>query len=548
MIILKNYNNSDEFLDFKIYGNFLYKITDFFKVIEKENFKIIYNEKAYNYYTGQSLKSDLENLKDLNKIYEVLKKTIGAYTVLILHESKVKIFQSLYRNIDLFYKIENQNIVISSEIKYLINNPKINLDYCYRYLIGENIFGLDTPFTDVKCIPQGEFLEFESFVLKKREIIGFTEIKNINFVDEISKVIKIFTNNDNNPIYVYFSGGLDSSVILYSSLILNKNVKPVHLLPTEKNSSELDIALKVASEFNRELTVLNHPDCLYSRKSFQPKKVINNINMLNVLDSDFGDVNEINFNILSGNSLPHGLTISGHGGDFIFLQNPPIEIGFDSLKDKGLLKFIKKTGQYSVLKKIRYSEVLYKNFLNFFNKNLRLKVKHTESPKFIESGIIDKHSLLKEISSNTAKYQYIQGILTALYSIKGLNDTKYPILHPMCMQNIIFNIINNPVYEMFNADYDRIVLRSQFFEKSKSNIAWRKTKRSSSGAMFIFFNNNKELVKEYLLNGNVVDFLEIDKDWLYDQININSNISITNDCEFLLKLLNLEVFFKQFIR
>lgn len=154
---------------------------------------------------------------------------------------------------------------------------------------------------------------------------------------------------------------------------------------------------------------------------------------------------------------------------------------------------------------------------------------------------------MDSISNKSAKYNYIHGVLTGLYNVKSTRNDGYKILHPLYFQNIVFNIINNSVCDMFNEEHDRLIIREQFYRQSQSEVAWRKTKRSSSGALFIFLNNNRELIYDYLLNGYVVDTLKINKNWLDEEISQNTMVGITNNCGVLMNILQLEIYYRQFV-
>ncbi|WP_278491910.1 lasso peptide isopeptide bond-forming cyclase [Acinetobacter gyllenbergii] len=533
----------------KVFDNFYFEHDTSFDVCEHDNFCVIFNGEAFSYTSAKSLKSILFEVGSVELLLKEISDLVGKYTILIIYKNTLNVIQSLYKNIDIYYMVENDEFYVTSNLSALLStgNFEIDTSYAYSFILNKRNFGLETPFKNVKIVPQGESCLFKSSNNISRSLVSFREISKVNYIEEISKNINLFNLDKDSPLYVSFSGGLDSSVVLYSALMANFRPKAIHLLPPEEHSSELEIAQSVAKEFDVELLVFKHPYFLSGRETFQPSTLTYNISDIHILSSGLCETSEIYNDLMKSEALPLGLTLTGQGGDFIFMQNPPENIGFDALKEKGLRSFLNKTKQYSLLKKARYFNILHKNIKNFIG---NLFSDTSVYNNFFDNNVTlseSKHLLLDSVSNKSAKYDYIHGVLTGLYSVKPTRNDGYKILHPLYLQNIVFNIINNSVCDMFNEDHDRLIIREQFYRKSQSEVAWRKTKRSSSGALFMFLNNNRELIYDYLLNGYVVDTLKINKKWLDEEISQNTMVGITNNCGIVMNILQLEIYYRQFV-
>jgi len=116
------------------------------------------------------------------------------------------------------------------------------------------------------------------------------------------------------------------------------------------------------------------------------------------------------------------------------------------------------------------------------------------------------------------------------------------------MQNILAGVLGEPVHRTFPADYDRIQIRRAFAQSITSWVAWRGTKRPSSGLVFSFFRNNEGLVKCYLRRGTVASTIEIEDKWIDDTVTENANIVTTGEVGIVLNMLRLEMFVQSYAK
>jgi hypothetical protein len=155
---------------------------------------------------------------------------------------------------------------------------------------------------------------------------------------------------------------------------------------------------------------------------------------------------------------------------------------------------------------------------------------------------------LRAEREKSAKFDHLQSILTGLYQLKPNDGAQFRVIHPLFMQNILAGVMDEPVNRMFTADYDRIQMREAFARSSASPVAWRRTKRSSSGLVFAFFRNNEELLKSFLRGGLIASALNIENNWIDGQITKNASTVTTDEAGILLNILRLEIFARSYAK
>lgn len=82
-------------------------------------------------------------------------------------------------------------------------------------------------------------------------------MKNENMEIQIKKPIWDGKSNKNKSVIVLMSGGLDSSVLLYKSLIEYPRVLAIGFDYGQKNKNELEAAKKICSDFGVEYRIIN---------------------------------------------------------------------------------------------------------------------------------------------------------------------------------------------------------------------------------------------------------------------------------------------------
>ena len=356
---LLNHRGPDGF-DYKTYKNFI--ISNFrLGIIDsncktsfpyEDNYLILsFNGEIYNYL---SIKKELIKKKYkfktntdtevFAKAYiewgnECFKKMRGMFAALILikKNNKLVLVRDTFGIKPLFYYIQNNSIIISSEIKSIkkiIQNQKINYNFIYNYLVNNNYCDNDeTIYENIKSVEPGSILTIN----QKKFSINFDQFKTINvnrkkflnskevfekFETLFKKSIMRCEVSDHHINYgTFLSGGLDSSLISLYSQKYNKK-KPTYFFhhKCEDFNKDYNFAYKISSYAKINLNVST-----LSKNEFP--KLLNYLSR--VCDQPYGGLNSLSsyksFDLAKKNNIK--VIYSGVGSD-------EIQYGYDYYSKK----------------------------------------------------------------------------------------------------------------------------------------------------------------------------------------------------------------------
>ncbi|MHA7685484.1 asparagine synthase-related protein [Cupriavidus sp. PET2-C1] len=483
---------------------------------------------------------------------EDLRVAIGYFTFLLVESTRVTIISSLYRHIDIFYMAKGAEIVVSSDLSALlaiIGTRPINASFVSEFVNEDCFFRGDTLFEGVDHVPLGEALVLQRHVAPRREAWNVPKPRCVDFIEELHYNIRQFVA-DEERVFVQFSGGLDSSLILHIAKGIFPNCVALHLLSLDDAASEIDIARQVAGEFGVDLRIHESPvRFAAARSSFVMAGRINSPFDVYPLSPNPADRNFAYDEQIRAVGIDGGCFLTGQGGDYVFLQNPPPHVGLDGYRDGGLRGFIEAVKAYSQLKKVPFFRLLRLNIEAAF-----LGVRPGSSLTAARIGHCRAaspsrpHALLSKLPVQSPKFAHLQSVLMGLYQLRPNDGKQFRVIHPLFMQNILAGVLGEPVHRTFTADYDRIQIRRAFAQSSASWVAWRRTKRPSSGLVFSFFRNNEELVKCYLRRGIVASTIGIEDKWIDDTVTENANVVTTGEAGIVLNMLRLEMFAQSYAR
>ena len=228
----------------------------------------------------------------------------------------------------LYYSIDKENLFFASEIKAIFamapEKKIIDSELISEYLLTTFIYEPETGFKDVVKVKPGYLIKIELASLDYKEykyIDIYKKTKNHsvqNALDDISRNINSHMAAD-VPIGLFFSGGVDSSVIL------SKTKNKIQNLTVKSNesrykssgvSSDYYYAKKIANIYNANLSEIDLDKHINSVDEF-----LNSINTVGVWNEELNcDFTFISSFLLSSAARENNLVVmqSGMGADEIF--------------------------------------------------------------------------------------------------------------------------------------------------------------------------------------------------------------------------------------
>lgn len=471
----------------------------------------------------------------------------GPYLVIRINGESIEISRSLYRGLDVFYTRIADHLAFSTSLSELLQlkrekNLTLDLHYCRRFILDKPTFSGVTAISEIQSIPLGQSIRSD---LASISTIGVQvpREQSMGPIEILTKKLSMLSRNF-SAVSLNFSGGLDSSALLYC---LNKAVgtfEAVHAVsPLPYADSERLEAEKVAVAYCQELSIVKMSESEVS--AFIPSRLKESIYAspfdVNIFFSPSAGAPQEG--VLPG-SYAHKLTVTGHGGDHVFLQNPSWNVGFDKLRKLDIREFFVDVKRCCSLKKANFYLSLFQNMRLLFDR--RGISRRIYRPKWLSGGEVslgmDDHYLLGGHDPRSGKFDHIRSILLGLSTIEPHGLGSQTLIHPLLLPDVLGTVLYRPVGELFNAEHDRLYFRQDFYDSAGHDVAWRKSKRSSSASLFKYFNDHQESLFEWLADGLVAQHLRLDVAELRSSLTMNGQVYLDDDFPALINLIQLEGF------
>ena len=243
---------------------------------DAKNIILVFNGEIFNYIElredlkikGHSFKtnSDTEVLLKMYEEYQynMLEKLNGQFAFCIVDLKKNSVFLARDRVgiRPLFYTINDETIFFASTIKSILMNDdiskKINYDAFFQISNLWTTINDTTFLKNIKTINPGEYLIYQDSKITKKKYwdINFLNKKNIaekNVKDDVynmlEKSVKLRLRSD-VKVSAYFSGGLDSSIVMYLLNKMHTNTDCYSIIFDDKFYDESDYQAELYNKFN----------------------------------------------------------------------------------------------------------------------------------------------------------------------------------------------------------------------------------------------------------------------------------------------------------
>ena len=246
--------------------------------IENENYVLIVNGEIYNDteirkenndYDFKTM-SDSESILCVYEKYGIdgFKKLRGMYAFAIYEKkvNKIILGRDQFGIKPLYFHSSKNKFIYSSEIQSLIRSGLIKSDLdtnkIKELLQIQFNTGRETVFNDILRLRPGEILTVVDFnIISSKIFKKFDKEKKFrptkkNIHDELEKSVLIHQRSD-VPYGLFFSGGLDSTLILYFMSLVNSNPINCYSVVFENEKKQKEKLKEITDHFNSNLTCIN---------------------------------------------------------------------------------------------------------------------------------------------------------------------------------------------------------------------------------------------------------------------------------------------------
>ena len=271
----------------------------------------------------------------------------------------------------LYFYSNDKELYFSSEIKSLKSLKKVDLSICNdsicEFLLNGFVYEPNTGFKNINKVFPGSFIEFslnnkitskkEKYWIpsKKNNISNKNSIKNL--LDLINKEYKNHLVSD-VPIGLFYSGGIDSSVLL---ALGDKTTTPYFIDSPAKNNKDLIYANLIADKLKKKFKILH-----FNKSSKNADEILKSIKYVAkhseelMADFTFTVSDEISKRAKKNG---HKVMLSGMGGDEMFLGYPRYKLVYYERIYKLFNVFLK-----PILYKFNFFSKKIERFNSFFEK------------------------------------------------------------------------------------------------------------------------------------------------------------------------------------
>ncbi|AYA02720.1 hypothetical protein BEN74_07565 [Acinetobacter sp. WCHAc010034] len=410
----------------------------------------------------------------------------------------------------------NGFLKIEKNSETLIIYNQYNSNICFYLEFDEEFLYLSENFYDLKSFDKnnidrsvlsrslgGDIFAHDIFINNIYPLYhGYKLIKNGTSI-EIDLIERSCSNNDpatcllsvldkisdQDNIAVSFSGGLDSTAILYSvkNKFPDKNIIAFTWHNKGSSNNDLKYSQKICNELSVKLLTFDL-DTGFLLNDFKKETSIFSpfpftyLTSLGFVEHYVSELNQY----FKGNQF---VILDGHGGDHLFFQSIPYE-----LLD---YKFLAKIKEYSKLYSINYFKIIKKIML------------HTLRPsKKVQMDIYRKQNIFEALFA------------CSVASIRLPKHIKF--FFPYVTPEMISCSESFEISETFNEDFTRLHFRKSFQKMYKSDYFFRINKGHMTGAYQRELKKNYEFFSNILENGYLYKNKIIDIDLLGKKLKLAS--------------------------
>lgn len=355
------------------------------------NIVIVFNGEIYNYRELRNelekeyeFKTDHSDTETIIYAYEkwgidCIHKLTGMFAFALYDRKKGKVFLVRDRlgKKPLYYFHLNNKLYFSSEIQAFFSAdliPKeLNEEAIYHYLTFLTVNAPSTFFKGIDKLESGHYLEISGKNVKKVKYWDISEFLNKESRDSYEEACDIteklliksmeYRNIADVPIVVSLSGGLDSSLNLYYSSKINKNISSINISYAEKSPFDESEA---AEKYSNQLNVR------FINKKIDSEDFKNIINEYLLIQRDMpvGDPNTALMYLISKVTKQNGAKVMlvGEGGDELGGYPIYLKLNKEVQRFNNLPSFI--------LNRFKYLPSIFTSRLDFFFKGKIISKRH----------------------------------------------------------------------------------------------------------------------------------------------------------------------------
>lgn len=503
--------NKDEYVFYK-QGHICIAKNSNFKTKERKDEILISDNLSYFRKTGET---ELQG-ETYESCREELKDSDGYFLLASINKNRVLCCRSLYRNYDVYYWKSGKEFIITTDIRMItsiLQTQSINREFLSLFINSDFAASYISPVNGIMKLEGGCELHYEDDEFKVTKFVSIEKFKG-NYLETMSGLLKGISKN--RDVYLHYSGGLDSTMILL--LLKNSNVKFEaihHDTYSFESDSEKKHAINICKKYGVNLHIVK-PSLEYYNGTCKASHPID----CSILNTSFTS-DTFSYDKLDRNKA---LFLDGQGGDSLFVQNPSEKIGYDLFKKGKVFSAYGKLSDLSLLKNLKFSKLLYENSLNLIYKNKKNNSSHL------------CHTFSRHLDNRSSEFDYHNDVINMMETRPTVGFTKHTSFSPILSLSSVSNFMSFEYQKNFSDEYDRLVIRNMLYNKFSEPAVFEKKKRSSVNMIYQMIRMQKKYIANAIENSNIPELVGLDKDTLRTALEYNSSVRLNDDAYVLLRI------------
>lgn len=479
-------------------------------------------------------KNDLENL-DGNSIGQICQKYWGRFIYISQGKEGIIIGSDSVGKMEIYYSLlPDGNLIFSDTIQLIRVLAPYDMQYDESYLARIATLGVhhtqNTLYKEIKRLPGGYKLLLNSSsheISLAYDLWAPPQSRNRSdedFIEMMQNVLRAWMK-PYKKIFLSFSGGLDSTALLYLLSHLNQTERKElvsfnFFFKDVKGSDETQYASAIANELGETCLIKELSEYSY----FAPikKKYLLNqpLPLLVIIEQQE--------EIFKSLGVDHNsLLINGIGGDHVFMTSPSFYSILDAWIEAGASQAYRSLKEIAYLYRESALKLLLKNIIAIPRHLLRIQHKENAEPiaDWVRPEMLELSHKGEKKHTNRNAYK-LPGKHDHIAMISSGNVTSHnhpylnigPVFSPFLSNPIVEWVLSIPSYKLYGQGYNRLPVRRAICQHFNTSHVWRRDKGNTAGHVLRGVKTNLNYVLDLCLSGYFASKGLINKDLLKDHI------------------------------
>lgn len=490
------------------------------KAVAGKNYHVSVDPEGISFYRGMNCKGVLPEQHESGGRYENIKShsaEADRYFILAsLSKDSVRCCRSLYRYQDIYYWQNGPEFIITTDLHVIAaisEKHEICADFLSLFVNNHPSACFTSPLSTIKKLEGGCELTYSDsrFCIRPLQTLACRGGDYLETMMDLLKSVSL-----NRQIYLHYSGGMDSTLLLLLLKEAGINFTALHYdAYIFENDSEKLLAESVCKKYGIEFHVIK-PTLFFKNQIARASHPMDVSAFHTDLSSETFRFSDI--------SSAEALVLDGQGGDSLFVQNPSEKVGFDFLRRGKFFSAYSRLSDLSQLKNRNLADLILRNSRRLFGRN---------SDQITNSF---GHPLTESVDEHLSQYDYNCDLISMMEKMPLAGSTEYSSFSPILSLNSVRNFMSYDYHKNYSDEDDRLKIRNMLYKRFQEPIVYDKRKRSSVNVLYQMLERQKDFIRAVIEDTSLPELAGFDLHLLRSSLEMNASVRIDENAVRLMRL------------